>query len=295
MVKNDITKGLIAISMAAFLFGAAGALAKILFKADISPNDLTAIRAIVACALFALFLMITSRQALRLTRDAMPLLLASGIAFTAVNISFYLAISKINVAAAITLEYTAPLFVLILSVLLHKRRLSWRDVSTVGVAIIGCFLLTGTSTSVFSLSSGVLWGLFCGFSFGVANMIGNACSARGITPACVTFYSFLVTALIWMPALPFLSVWQIQTDLETLSLIGFITVVATIIPYWLLMYGLRHVDALPATIVGMLDPVAAGLLAFILIGETLTGGHITGIALILLAISFLTRSQGQEP
>ena len=295
MVKNDITKGLIAISMAAFLFGAAGALAKILFKADISHIDLAAIRAIVACALFALFLMITSRQALRLTRDAMPLLLASGIAFTAVNISFYLAISKINVAAAITLEYTAPLFVLILSVLLHKRRLSWRDVSTVGVAIIGCFLLTGTSTSVFSLSSGVLWGLFCGFSFGVANMIGNACSARGITPACVTFYSFLVSALIWMPALPFLSVWQIQTDLETLSLIGFITVVATIIPYWLLMYGLRHVDALPATIVGMLDPVAAGLLAFILIGETLTGGHITGIALILLAISFLTRSQGQEP
>ena len=295
MVKNDITKGMIAISMAAFLFGAAGALAKILFRADISPIDLTAIRAIVACALFALFLMITSRQALRLTRDAMPLLLASGIAFTAVNISFYLAISKINVAAAITLEYTAPLFVLILSVLLHKRRLSWRDVSTVGVAIIGCFLLTGTSTSLFSLSSDVLWGLFCGFSFGVANMIGNACSARGITPACVTFYSFLVSALIWMPALPFLSVWQIQTDLETLSLIGFITVVATIIPYWLLMYGLRHVDALPATIVGMLDPVAAGLLAFILIGETLTGGHITGIALILLAISFLTRSQGQEP
>ena len=295
MVKNDITKGLIAISMAAFLFGAADALTKILFRADISSIDLTAIRAIVACALFALFLMITSRQALRLTRDAMPLLLASGIAFTAVNISFYLAISKINVAAAITLEYTAPLFVLILSVLLHKRRLSWRDVSTVGVAIIGCFLLTGTSTSVFSLSSGVLWGLFCGFSFGVANMIGNACSARGITPACVTFYSFLVSALIWMPALPFLSVWQIQTDLEILSLIGFITVVATIIPYWLLMYGLRHVDALPATIVGMLDPVAAGLLAFILIGETLTGGHITGIALILLAISFLTRSQGQEP
>ncbi len=225
----------------------------------------------------------------------MPLLLASGIAFTAVNISFYLAISKINVAAAITLEYTAPLFVMILSALLHKRRLSWRDVSTVGVAIIGCFLLTGTSTSVFSLSSGVLWGLFYGFSFGVANMIGNACSERGITPTCVTFYSFLVRALIWMPALPFLSVWQIQTDLETLSLIGFITVVATIIPYWLLMYGLRHVDALPATIVGMLDLVAAGLLAFIRIGETLTGGHITGIALILLAISFLTRSQGQEP
>ena len=136
LVKKDALKGLLAIGMAAFLFGAAGALAKMLFTADICPVDLTAIRAIVACALFAVFLMITSRQTLRLTRDALPLLLASGIAFTAVNVSFYLAISKINVAAAITLEYTAPLFVLVLSVLLHKRSLSWRNVSTVGIAIM---------------------------------------------------------------------------------------------------------------------------------------------------------------
>ena len=122
VVKKDALKGLLAIGMVAFLFGAAGALAKMLFTADISPVDLTAIRAIVACALFAVFLMITSRQTLRLTRDA-----------------------------------------------------------------------------------------------------------------------------------------------------------------------------LPATIVGMLDPVIAGLFAFILIGETLTGGHMAGIALILLAIMFLTRSQGKEP
>ena len=44
--------------MAAFLFGAAGALAKMKFTADISPLDLTAIRAIVACALVAVFLII---------------------------------------------------------------------------------------------------------------------------------------------------------------------------------------------------------------------------------------------
>ena len=64
MVKKDALKGLLAIGMAAFLFGAAGALAKMLFTADTSPVDLTAIRAIGACALFAVFLKIISRQVL---------------------------------------------------------------------------------------------------------------------------------------------------------------------------------------------------------------------------------------
>ena len=82
--------------------------------------------------------------------------------------------------------------------------------------------------------------------FGIFNMIGNGCKERGIGATTVTFYSFLVSACIWLPALPFLSIDTIPVTAETIFFIGFICIVATIIPYWLLMYGLRQVDALPA-------------------------------------------------
>ena len=63
---------------------------------------------------------------------------------------------------------------------------------------------------------------------------------------------------------------------------------ATIIPYWLLMYGLRQVDALHATIIAMLDPVAAGAIAWLLVGERLTAGNVAGIAIIIAAVTMAT-------
>ena len=110
MVFLPKTNGIIAITVAAILFGTAGAFAKLLFTVQVSPVDLTAIRTIVALVVFGLFLGATSRPSLYLERAHLPLLLASGVTFTAVNITFYMAISKISVAAAITLEYTAPFF-----------------------------------------------------------------------------------------------------------------------------------------------------------------------------------------
>jgi DME family drug/metabolite transporter len=285
MHQNSRTNGILAIALAAVLFGAAGAFAKLLFTVRVSPLDLTAIRTIIALLVFALFLMATSRSSLGFRRAHVPILLASGVTFTAVNITFYTAISKISVAAAITLEYTAPFFVLLISVASGMRRLRAGDLSLVLIAILGCLLLTGTGGTLFSASQGVLWGLACGLSFGVFNMIGNACKDRGIGATTVTFHSFLVSACIWLPVLPFLSIDTIPITAETIFFVGFICVVATIIPYWLLMYGLRQVDALPATIIGMLDPVAAGVIAWFLVGERLTLGNMAGICIIITAVT----------
>ena len=291
-VSSSSVHGILAIALAAILFGAAGAFAKLLFTIQVSPVDLTAIRTIIALVVFAMFLAVTSRSSLVFKRAHLPLLIASGAMFTAVNITFYMAISKISVAAAITLEYTAPFFVLLISVASGMRRfLRARDLSLVLFAILGCLLLTGTGRDLFTVSEGVLWGLACGLSFGIFNMIGNGCKERGIGATTVTFYSFLVSACIWLPALPLLSIDTIPVTAETIFFIGFICIVATIIPYWLLMYGLRQVDALPATIIGMLDPVAAGAIAYLLVGERLTAGNVAGIAIIIAAVAMASLTE----
>lgn len=288
MHQASRANGALAIALAAILFGAAGAFAKLLFAAEISPVDLTAIRTIIALFVFATFLMVASRSSFDFRLAHLPILVASGLAFTGVNLTFYMAISKISVAAAITLEYTAPFFVLMISVISGMRRLRLRDLSLVLFAILGCLFLTGTGNELFLISEGVFWGLACGLSFGVFNMIGNACKDHGIGATTVTFYSFLVSACIWLPMLPVLSIDTIPITLETILYIGFICVVATIVPYWLLMYGLRHVNALPATIIGMLDPVAAGAIAYLIVGERLTAGNLLGIAIIILAVILAT-------
>ncbi|WP_431689300.1 EamA family transporter [Hahella sp. NBU794] len=286
--NHPFALGITAITVAAILFGVAGALAKVLFHANISPLDLTAVRSLVACAVFSLAMLLTQPATFRVSKSAIPLLIATGLAFTAVNITFYYAISMISVAAAITLEYTAPFFVLLISVAFASRRVDLRDAGIVALSVAGCFLLTGGEAELFSLNAGVLVGLACGLAFAIFNMLGNACKQRGVGASTVTLYAFLVSSLLWLAALPTLTVHTIDYSGDVVLYIAFIAIIATIIPYWLLMYGLRHVDALPATIIGMFDPLVAGLVAYALVGERLTVVNMVGIGVIIVAVCLIT-------
>ncbi|PID50199.1 MAG: hypothetical protein CR991_02600 [Proteobacteria bacterium] len=156
------------------------------------------------------------------------------------------------------------------------------------MGILGCFLVTGTDSEIFSLSEGLLWGLVCGFAFAIFNIIGNYCKEKNIESSTITFYSFFFSSIIWLCIFPFTSITEISITCENTSYIFFISVIATIIPYWLLLHGLRYVDALPATIIGMLDPIAAGIVAYILIGEEISMINCLGILLVMFAVILST-------
>lgn len=287
--------GLGAILIAATLFGIAGALAKVLFHANLSPIDLTALRTLLACALFAAIIAASPRLSFKPARSAWPILIAAGVVFTLVNVTFYLSISMISVAGAITLEYTAPFFVLLIAFIAGTRRIDVADIAIVLASVFGCFLLAWDGGGDwFYLSPGILTGLACGLSFAVYNMIGNACKSRDIGTTTVAFYSFFFSAVLWLLALPFLGLHEMTIDIKSAFYIGFIVIFATTIPYWLLLYGLRHVHALPATVTGMLDPLTAGVFAFWLLGEVLTVANLTGIAVILMAICLLTAKEAKK-
>lgn len=293
-MKDSHLSGAFAILIAATLFGVAGALAKALFQADISPLALTAIRTLLSCALFAGVVAALPGLSFRITRGALPLLIAVGLAFTAVNVTFYLAISLMSVAGAITLEYTAPFFVLILACIKGGRRITVTDVVIVAASVAGCFMLSSDGGAWLRLSPGVLVGLACGLSFAVYNMLGNACKARDLGATTVTFYSFFVSSLLWLVALPFLDLHEIAFTAQSVWYIAFIVVLATMLPYWLLLYGLRYVHALPATVIGMLDPLTAGVFAYWLLGEALTVANLIGIVIIVIAVCVFTAKEARE-
>jgi drug/metabolite transporter (DMT)-like permease len=64
------------------------------------------------------------------------------------------------------------------------------------------------------------------------------------------------------------------------------------VPYWLLNRGLGSVDAFPATVIGMLDPVVAGVAAYAILSETLQPAQVTGVIVLLVTLVYLKRSEG---
>ncbi len=284
--------GYLCIAVAAILFGVAGGVAKALFNSDISPVALTAIRAFLAAAVLTPIILATDRRGLRVSRVQLRYLLVMGVLLTLVNITFYYSISKTQVAVAIMLEYTAPVFVVLIGLGRRTHTMNWRTFLVLGLSLAGCYLLTGAYDVDFFQANrvGVLVGILCGLSFALYNIYGNESEKLGVGTTTATFYTFLISAVLWLPFLPVLHLGDVQFGPSTVSYILFIVVFATVVPYWLYLYGLKSVDAFPATVIGMLDPVIAGITAYLLVGEEMRSLQIIGVALLLGAILYTKKN-----
>ena len=116
-------------------------------------------------------------------------------------------------------------------------------------------------------------------------------------PLSVACYGFLFASIFWCLVQP---LWQFPFDkldddvsllgnLEHISLpawllVAFVIVGGTIVTFGLIVSALRHVPATRVAIVAMLEPVAASLVAWAWLGETLAAQQLVGGAIVLAAI-----------
>jgi drug/metabolite transporter (DMT)-like permease len=73
------------------------------------------------------------------------------------------------------------------------------------------------------------------------------------------------------------------------SLMAWMVVLGTVVPFALLVASLRHIAATRAAIIAMLEPVVATVVAYAWLGESLTGIQLAGGFVVLVAI-FLAQS-----
>src|SRR5207247_11232296 len=93
---------------------------------------------------------------------------------------YYLAIQRTNVATAIILQYTAPIWVLLYSVARRLQKPTLQRVSAVGLAVAGIAMVIGAvGPGTFRLDPlGVMAALLAAFSFAFYNIGGRSILAR---------------------------------------------------------------------------------------------------------------------
>jgi drug/metabolite transporter (DMT)-like permease len=114
----------------------------------------------------------------------------------------------------------------------------------------------------------------------------------------LAFWAFVVATVFWSVAHPWWTVpWReltasvsLQGNLDNWSvplwgLVVWIVVLGTVAPFLLVIGALRHVPATRAGIVGTLEPVLAGLVAFLWLGEVLSLIQVIGAMVVILGVS----------
>ncbi len=217
------------------------------------------------------------------------------------NYFYYVAIQRTNVATAIIVQYTAPVWVLIYVVARGRQKLSWPKVTAVALAVIGIALvidLFAVNSGGFRVDSyGLLAAIIASFSFAFYNVAGHSILGR-YDRWRVLVWTLAFAALFWL----FVNTpWKIAAAHYApgqwlfLFVFSMLSVLGAFSLYFL---GLQYLEPTRAIVASCLEPVFSILLAAMLIGEHVRPVQTAGIVLVLCAIVIVQRpdrSRDRDP
>src|SRR5216683_45272 len=242
---------------------------------SLSAFELSFGRSLLAAITIAI---VTRREGFGLNRVSA----ITSILYAALLLLFVLATKLTTAANAIFLQYTAPVYVLILEPLFYKERFRRRDLITVAACVGGMTLFfvgklrpQDVNGNFLALASGVCFALFF--------LLLRHSKARNVNRASSAIYGNLIVVVICAPA--FFGALQrgiSASDLARISYLGIIQIGCAYLLFTQAMArGLRSLDA---SIVGYIEPVLNPVWVFLFIGERPSGWAIIGGAIIVASV-----------
>ena len=242
---------------------------------------------LAACGAFLIGFKLLSDNMERLAGDSLKQL------FNKTSDKKWVGVGMGAVSTAVVLMYTAPVYVLIFSVLFLGEKLSLPKGIAVGGMLVGCCLVAGIIGGLKFSWYGFLMGILSGVAYGVYNILTKIEMQRKVNPLSVTFYSFITLTVIALSVSAPDEMLRLaaQKPLFTVPLLIGIGIVTFVLPYFLYTLGLRDLPAGTASALGIVEPMAATVFSVLILGEKLTLIPFIGILLILGAVFLLSKSE----
>lgn len=301
--KAHPVRGYVYIAGATFLWGIAATLGRAAFTGRLLPSGalrpidpLILSQARTTFSLLVLWpVLMASRGWRNLKLPAADLghcLLLGVLGVAASNYLYYFAIQKTNVATAIILQYTAPVWVLLYTVARGLQRATLERVSAVALAVAGCALAIGVvGAGGFRLNAaGVIAALVASFSFAFYNVGGHSILVR-YDRWQVLLWTLLFASIFWLVVNP---PWQVAaahfSGTQWLFLMSF-SLISVLVPFALYFAGLQHLEPTRAIVASCLEPVFSIVIAAVALGELMKPIQVLGIVIVLIAIVLIQRPE----
>jgi len=292
--------------VAALLFALNGTIAKTLLLGGMEATRLSQLRATLAFLILLGFVAITRRAALRLQRAEIPLLVVYGVLGIAMTQYLYFAaIERLPIGVALLIEFTAPLMIAIWFRfgLGHETKPAvWAALvaALVGLAIVAQ-VWQGLTLDPLGVAFAVGAAVALAIYYVTADMQVRRPEARD--PISLTMWGMGAAALFWAIVAPW---WSFPTDglagslqlfgnggpmVPAAGLAGWLVVLGTVLPFSLVVISMQHLRASQASVVGMTEPIFATVIAWIVLGESLTPVQIVGAGIVLGSVLVAERSR----
>lgn len=188
------------------------------------------------------------------------------------------------------LMYTSPVWVMLMSMVCFRERMTRRKLFALLLALVGCVLVSGIGSGITNVNvHGILLGLGSGIGYGLYTIFGQYALNKGYHPMTVAAYTFLFACV---GVLPFTSLPELVRRLNVspwywalgLSMAFLVTALS----FSLYTMGLRYMEPGRAAVLATLEPIVASLVGVVLYKEELSLMVVTGIVLVLVSSILVT-------
>lgn len=205
----------------------------------------------------------------------------TSILYAGLLLLFVVATKLTTAANAIFLQYTAPIYVLVLEPLFYKEKFRRGDLLTVTACIAGMTLFFVGKLRPQDVS-GNLTALASGLCFAFYILLLRHSRSQQVNRASSVIYGNLLLVIALAPA--GLAAIPIMTTHDVVA-VSYLGIVQIGIAYTLFTLGMaRGVRSLDAGIVGYIEPVLNPVWVFLLLGERPSHWALVGGAIIISAV-----------
>jgi drug/metabolite transporter, DME family len=289
-----VSSALWALVAASVLWGTTGTAAT--FVSDsVSP---VAIGAATMAIGGALLFVVSARGSLATIRrpETRSWVLVGAVGVVVYPLAFYSAMSLAGVAVGNVVALgSGPLFAAILERIIDGRRLTrqWMIGATAGISGVVLLVLGGHSSDSPQPENtplGVGLGLVAGaayalYTFTSGRVIASGASSRSAMGAVFGVGAVPLTVVLFLTGQPILE------SAQNLQIVAYLALGPMFVAYLMFGWGLRLIPSSTVTVVTLLEPLVATLLAVAIVGERLAPVGWAGLALILVGVSVVSAAR----
>lgn len=288
------------------LFALNGTVVKTILLSGVSVARLSEIRAGGAFVVLFIAVAIWRPKALRIHRSEWALLLAYGvIGLSMTQFLYFVAIERLPIGIALIIEFTAPIFVVLWARFGQKKQVRSTVWVGLALALVGLALIAQVWQGFVLDGMGVLAAFGAAMALALFYVLGEQQQRSGVKrdALSLTMWGMGGATLFWTIAAPW---WTFPwaefagtsaalagsgPQLPIPALTAWMVIMGTVIPFTLAMISLVYITASQASIVGMLEPVFASVIAWIALAEVLAPAQIVGGLVVLAGVYLAERGR----
>ena len=290
--------------LGAFFFSLSGIVVTVVMK-HLPALRLAEVRSVSAVVILGTYVLCTRPEIIKVKKSEIPRLALYGVVgFAFVNFGYLYGIQRgVPLGLVLIIEFTAPIWIALWIKIVRRGFVANEMWLAVALSFAGLILVAKVWEGFKFDLIGLIAASICAFCL-AAYFLMSEKIGKSREPIATMIFGMGFASIFWLVVLPPWTfpfhVFTEKMDLGGIAagtmlpgwlLIGTAAIFGTVVPYMLVLSGMKMLTASTSSVIGMLEPVIAGAFAWIWFGQSWDVIQLIGAAIVLVGIYLADRAK----